>query len=319
MAQQLVNIGTTPNDGTGDTLRDAFDKTNDNFTELYALDAADLAYTPTSGSSLSGTTVQAAISELESEKSPLAGNSSLITLGTVTAGVWNGTAITGQYGGTGVNNSGKTITLGGNLTTSGAYALTLTLSNTTSVTLPTSGTLVNTSVTTLSSLSTIGTLASNLLFTDATYDIGASGATRPRDLYLSRAATIGGALTVSGTTTLQQSTEVLNTKTSATGTVTHDFSTGAVFHHSSISANFTANITNVPTTNNRTIVVSMILVQGVSPFIPNALQIDGSAQTIKWQDNTVPTGNASKVDIVSFSLIRTGSAWTVLGGLSTYG
>lgn len=36
MAQQLVNIGTVANDGTGDTLRDAFDKTNDNFTELYS-------------------------------------------------------------------------------------------------------------------------------------------------------------------------------------------------------------------------------------------------------------------------------------------
>ena len=34
----------------------------------------------------------------------------------------------------------------------------------------------------------------NLTFTDATYDIGASGATRPRDLYLSRNAVIGGDL-----------------------------------------------------------------------------------------------------------------------------
>jgi hypothetical protein len=36
MAQQMVNIGTVANDGTGDTLRDAGDKINDNFTELYA-------------------------------------------------------------------------------------------------------------------------------------------------------------------------------------------------------------------------------------------------------------------------------------------
>ena len=35
MAKQLVNIGTSPNDGTGDPLRDAFDKINDNFNELY--------------------------------------------------------------------------------------------------------------------------------------------------------------------------------------------------------------------------------------------------------------------------------------------
>lgn len=39
----------------------------------------------------------------------------------------------------------------------------------------------------------------NLTFTDATYDIGASGATRPRDLFLSRNATIGGAVFVGDT------------------------------------------------------------------------------------------------------------------------
>jgi hypothetical protein len=43
-------------------------------------------------------------------------------------------------GGTGVNNTG-TITLGGNLTTSGAFTTTLTASGTTAVTLPTTGTL----------------------------------------------------------------------------------------------------------------------------------------------------------------------------------
>ena len=33
MAQQSINIGTTANDGTGETVRSAFDKTNDNFTK----------------------------------------------------------------------------------------------------------------------------------------------------------------------------------------------------------------------------------------------------------------------------------------------
>jgi hypothetical protein len=35
MTQQTIDIGTTANDGTGDPLRTAFDKINDNFTELY--------------------------------------------------------------------------------------------------------------------------------------------------------------------------------------------------------------------------------------------------------------------------------------------
>ena len=50
MAQQTINIGAIANDNTGDTLRGAGQKINDNFTELYtdisALTSAT-AYTPT--------------------------------------------------------------------------------------------------------------------------------------------------------------------------------------------------------------------------------------------------------------------------------
>lgn len=65
----------------------------------------------------------------------------LTSVATVSIGTWQATVIAGQYGGTGVNNSGKTITLGGNLTTSGAFASTFTMTGVTSVTFPTSGTL----------------------------------------------------------------------------------------------------------------------------------------------------------------------------------
>ena len=47
-------------------------------------------------------------------------------------------------------------------------------------------------------LTVTATITSNLIFTDATYDIGASGATRPRDLHLSRNALMGGTLGVTG-------------------------------------------------------------------------------------------------------------------------
>ena len=45
-------------------------------------------------------------------------------------------------------------------------------------------------------------ITQDLLFTDNTYDIGKSGATRPRDLFQSRNATIGGTLAVTGVATL---------------------------------------------------------------------------------------------------------------------
>ncbi len=38
MARQVINIGSSANDGTGDPLRTAFDKINDNFVELYGTD-----------------------------------------------------------------------------------------------------------------------------------------------------------------------------------------------------------------------------------------------------------------------------------------
>jgi len=73
--------------------------------------------------------------------STYAGQSTITTLGTISSGTWQGSAIAGQYGGTGVNNSGKTLTLGGNFTHTGAHTLGLTTTANTSITLPTTGTL----------------------------------------------------------------------------------------------------------------------------------------------------------------------------------
>ena len=36
MAQEIINVGTLPNDGEGDPLRVAFQKINNNFTQLYS-------------------------------------------------------------------------------------------------------------------------------------------------------------------------------------------------------------------------------------------------------------------------------------------
>ncbi len=126
--------------------------------------------------------------------------------------------------------------------------------------------------------------------------------------------------TFTGTITLQQSTEVVNLKNDAIGVVNHDFSSGSLFYHTSPDANFTVNVTNVPLTENRTIVVTLIVVQGATPYVPTALKINSNAsnEVIRWLNGSTPTGTANHIDVASFSLIRTNSSWTVLGSLSTF-
>ncbi len=48
----------------------------------------------------------------------------ITTVGTIGTGTWHGTIIGSTYGGTGVNNGASTITIGGNLTYSGAFTFT---------------------------------------------------------------------------------------------------------------------------------------------------------------------------------------------------
>jgi hypothetical protein len=163
---------------------------------------------------------------------------------------------------------------------------------------------------------------SNTIFTDSinvTGSLTSTGSGTPEIVSDNEILLTPGTTTIlNGLTTFNQTTEVLNTKTGATGTVVHDFTTGSLFFHSSIVSNFTANITNVPTTNNRSTAIAFILDQGSSAYIPNALQIDGAAQTIRWSGGSLPSGTNNYIDIVNFTLIRKNNTWTIIGSLSTY-
>ena len=132
------------------------------------------------------------------------------------------------------------------------------------------------------------------------------------------AATLAGSETLTNKT-LSSTGEVLVAISAASGIVTHDYSSAAVFVHSNIAANFTANFTNVSSTNNRSLVVALILNQTATPFLCNAVQINGAAQTIRWPSAAQPTVTANRTEIQSFSMIRTNNAWTVLGSLNSFG
>lgn len=112
--------------------------------------------------------------------------------------------------------------------------------------------------------------------------------------------------------------EKFQTLTGATGTITHDCSLGQVFYHTGPVANWTANFTNLNLSSTYATAVTLIIVQGGTGYYPNAVQIDGVAQTIKWQGNTNPTPSTSRTDVMTFSIINNSGTYTVLGQLTGF-
>jgi hypothetical protein len=141
----------------------------------------------------------------------------LLQATSITAG-WTGT-LSGTRGGTGVNNGASTITLGGSLTTSGAFASTFTMTGITTVTFPTSGTLATTSqIPTGAALTktddtnvtlTLGGSPTTALVNAASLTLGWTG-----QLGVSRGGT--GASSVGANGTLAQSNGSIYTFTTAT-------------------------------------------------------------------------------------------------------
>jgi hypothetical protein len=126
-------------------------------------------------------------------------------------------------------------------------------------------------------------------------------------------------LVITETTSLTKTVEVFSSIADATGVVTHDCSSGHIFYHTSLDANFTANFTNLGLANGEATSLTLVLSQGGTAYIANNVQIGGAAQTIKWSGNTEPTGNTNAVDVQSFSVLRVGGDYIVLGQLSTFG
>lgn len=123
-----------------------------------------------------------------------------------------------------------------------------------------------------------------------------------------------GNVGVTGTLSFQQTTEKVNTSSITSNIMTCNYTTGAIYYQSTNpSANFTVNFTNIPTTNNKAMTFTIFVSQGATAYLPNAVQIDGNAQTIKWAQGITPTPTASKIDIFSFTLVRLSSSWTVFG------
>jgi hypothetical protein len=126
---------------------------------------------------------------------------------------------------------------------------------------------------------------------------------------------------LNASTTVQHYSEQIIGFVNSAGTVNHNWTTGAGrYTHNQPTANFTANFINMPVTNNRVITITLTVVQPTSvAYLPTAVQVEGTAQTINWLNGIVPTGTVNGIDVVQFSLLRLVDYWTVFGGVQSNG
>ena len=105
--------------------------------------------------------------------------------------------------------------------------------------------------------------------------------------------------------------------TAATGTINYDVTTQSILYYTSnASANWTVNFRgssgtslNTAMATGESITVVFLVTNGTTAYYNNAITIDGTSVTPKWQGGSAPTiGNASSIDAYSYSIVKTGSA-----------
>jgi len=130
--------------------------------------------------------------------------------------------------------------------------------------------------------------------------------------------TVTGDTVFTGSVRMQEFVEDVVDAAVGSNTATLNYSDGSIFFTTGTpSANITVNLTNAPTTDGRTFIISLVVTQGATGRIPSVFQIGGSGQTIRWAFGITPTATANKIDIFNFQLIRRAGAWTVLGSANT--
>ena len=140
---------------------------------------------------------------------------------------------------------------------------------------------------------------------------------------------VTGKTTISSTTKIQQMLEKTTVSgTSATGTINFDALTSAVLYYTvNASGNFTINVRGNGSTSldtmmavGESLTVVFMNTNGGSAYYHTGMQIDGISVTPKWQGGSAPTsGNASSIDVYSYTIIKTGGAtFTVLAAQSKF-
>jgi len=101
-----------------------------------------------------------------------------------------------------------------------------------------------------------------------------------------------------------------------------------LYYTSNASANWTVNLrassgTSLDTamSSGESVTAAFLVTQGATAYYNNVVQVDGttSGVTTKWQSAVPAAGNASGVDVYTYTVIKTGSAaFTVLASLTPF-
>ena len=148
--------------------------------------------------------------------------------------------------------------------------------------------------------------------------------TRSRDMAgMLNGVTFIGDVTVDNQLDIEEVHEKEDIITSTTGTLTFDTSVqGVVYGTANQTANRTINFSNVNSTLaiGQSVTCAVMLTQGTTAYYLNAYQVDGSSVTPEWQGGSAPAaGNASSIDVYSFTIIKTADAtFTVLASQTAF-
>ena len=127
-----------------------------------------------------------------------------------------------------------------------------------------------------------------------------------------------GRATFNGQGKIQSVAEKVTTAAiAATGTIAYDVLTQAVLNYTTASSgNWTLNIRGDGSNSldsimdtGESITIAHIVANTGTPYYNSAVQIDGSSVTPEWQGGAAPSaGNASSLDVYTYTVIKTGSA-----------
>jgi hypothetical protein len=129
--------------------------------------------------------------------------------------------------------------------------------------------------------------------------------------------TFSGSTSVAAAKLLNAKEAVTIAATAATGTIAYDITTQSVLYYTSnASANWTVNFRGSSGTSLNTLMstgesmtVAFLVTQGGTAYYNNAVQVDGSSVTPKYQGGTAwSSGNASSVDSYVYTIVKTGNA-----------